>query len=324
VDAHGVSVETANALLEATALRGLAPTTVRTYAFALRHAWRWMQEKGLSLEELTDFHLLDFIRFLRRPKDGKRPLAARTVNLALVVIRRCFALHTGHILPGRTVEPSRAIFRRHRDPVSPHRRPSRQARVTVPQRLPIPLERQEIVCFFESLRTCRDLAMASLMLLCGLRSCEVLGLTLDTINFDDNVLRVRGKGGKDRVLPIAPEVRYSIETYLRLERPKSLHRALFLVLKGPTRGDPLSPAGLRTIFRHHRKRVGVAAAHPHRLRHTFAADMVRAGISLPTLMRLMGHTNIDMTLRYVNLSAEDVRQEFLAAVRKRASELRRE
>jgi integrase len=193
--------------------------------------------------------------------------------------------------------------------------------VTVPQRLPVPLDREEVGRFFESVRTCRDLAIASLMLLCGLRSCEVLRLTVHDLDFDDNTLRVRGKGHKDRVLPMAPEVRESLEAYRRLERPKGGRRALFLVLKGPTRGRPLSAAGLRTIFRYHRKRAAAAAAHPHRFRHTFAVDMVRAGLSLPTLMRLMGHANIEMTLRYVNLSADDVRQEFLAAVRKRTSEL---
>jgi len=324
VDDHDVPVEAANALLEAAALRGLAPTTVRTYAYSLRHAWRWMKKKGLALDQLTDIHLLDFINFLRQPENVKSPLAPRSVNLALVVIQRCYTLYTGHSLPGSAVEPEKTMFRRSWDPLSPRRRPGRKPRMIVPQLLPVPLERKEVTRFFESLRTCRDLAIASLMLFCGLRSCEVLGLTVDNINFDEDTLRVRGKGNKDRVLPMAPEVRESLSAYLRLERPKISHRFLFLVLKGPTRGGPLSRAGLRTVFRYHRKRVGVAAAHPHRFRHTFASDMVRAGISLPTLMRLMGHTNIEMTLRYVNLSAEDIRQEFLAAVRKRASELHRE
>jgi integrase len=318
LDAHDVPVDAANALLEAAALRGLAPTTVRTYAFSLRHAWRWMKKKRLTLDRLTDIHLLDFIRFLRQPENVKLALAPRSVNLALVVIQRCYTLHTGHGLPGSAVEPA-ARFRRRWDPLSPCRKPGRKPRMTVPQRLPVPLERKEVTRFFESLRTCRDLAIASLMLFCGLRSCEVLGLKADDINFDDDTLRVRGKGRKERVLPMTPEVREGLRIYLRLERPKSPHRFLFLVLKGPTRGGPLSLAGLRAVFRYHRKRVGVAAANPHRFRHTFAVDMVRAGISLPTLMRLMGHTNIEMTLRYVNLSAEDVRQEFLAAVRKRAS-----
>ncbi len=78
----------------------------------------------------------------------------------------------------------------------------------------------------------------------------------------------------------------------------------------------MTPAGLREIFRYHRKRSGIEKANPHRFRHTFAVDMIREGMSLPVLKRLMGHSNIEMTMRYVNLSAEDVREEFERAVRR--------
>ena len=156
------------------------------------------------------------------------------------------------------------------------------------------------------------------MLFAGLRACEVLGLTLRDVQLDQDQIRVRGKGGKDRILPLAPEVRSSLCRYLRHERPHHItHGTLFVVLKGPRRGCPMTPAGLRSVFRHHRKRSRVARANPHRFRHTFAVDMVRSGMSLPALMRLMGHSQIEMTLRYVNLSAEDIREEFLAASRRR-------
>ena len=62
----------------------------------------------------------------------------------------------------------------------------------------------------------------------------------------------------------------------------------------------MTPAGLRSLFRHHRQTTGVTLANPHRFRHTFASDMVRAGISLPALMQLMGHAHIQTTLVYVN------------------------
>ena len=78
----------------------------------------------------------------------------------------------------------------------------------------------------------------------------------------------------------------------------------------------MTPEGLRELFRYHRKRTGVAKANPHRFRHTFAVDMIREGMALPVLMRLMGHTSIEMTMRYVNLSAEDVRDQFERAVRR--------
>ena len=78
----------------------------------------------------------------------------------------------------------------------------------------------------------------------------------------------------------------------------------------------MTPEGLRELFRYHRRRAGVAKANPHRFRHTFAVDMIREGMQLPVLMRLLGHTSLEMTMRYVNLSAEDVRDQFEKAVRR--------
>jgi site-specific recombinase XerD len=160
------------------------------------------------------------------------------------------------------------------------------------------------------LQTYRDLAIAGLMLFCGLRSREIRLLRRCDVGFLQEELRVFGKGNKDRVLPLPTYARKALLAYLELERPKSAHDALFVNLKGPTRGSSMTAAGVRELFRYHRRRSGITAANPHRFRHTFAADMVREGMSLPVLMRLMGHTSIEMTLRYVNLSAEDVREEF--------------
>ena len=79
----------------------------------------------------------------------------------------------------------------------------------------------------------------------------------------------------------------------------------------------MTPAGLRSLFRYHRIVSGVAGAHPHRFRHTFASDMVRGGISLPALMNLMGHANISTTMIYVQISPRDVLEQYVRAVAKR-------
>ena len=142
------------------------------------------------------------------------------------------------------------------------------------------------------------------------------------MNLLQEEIRVSGKGQRDRVLPIAPYVRRALSSYIQLERPFTRHDLLFVTLKGPHRGYPMTVVGLRELFRYHRKRCGVGNAHPHRLRHTFAVDMVREGMALPVLMRLMGHANIEMTMRYVNLSAEDVRLEFERATRRIAGHRR--
>jgi site-specific recombinase XerD len=116
------------------------------------------------------------------------------------------------------------------------------------------------------------------------------------------------------VLPLPAETVEALQSYLRLERPWTNSPSLFVSLKGPHRGQPLTPAGLRSLFRHHRSCSQVPHANPHRLRHTFGADMVRAGVSLPALQHLMGHSHIHTTMLYVQLAPQDVWREYARAV----------
>jgi len=90
--------------------------------------------------------------------------------------------------------------------------------------------------------------------------------------------------------------------------------ALFVSLKGSARGARMTPAGLRSLFRYHRQTTGIPLANPHRFRHAFASDMIRAGISLPALMQLMGHADIQTTLRYVQITPQDVYLQYARAV----------
>lgn len=315
-------VAAVNEFLDATAARGLSHRTLRTYAFALGHAWRWLCAKELDLDGLTERDLVSFIQFFREQTNGT-PRSPRSINLYLCVFRAFFRFHAGHDLPeGRRTPRERAgPFRAYHSesmggtfsiPLGRAR-----LRVKVPRELVVPLTTEQVALFTDSLRSYRDLALVALMLFCGLRSREVIGLKLKDVDLDHDQIRVRGKGDKDRVLPLSPDAKWMIEAYTRLERPAIKEAHLFLVLKGPRRGQPMTPGALRRIFRYHRVRSAVTNANPHRFRHTFAADMVNAGISLPALMRLMGHTQIEMTLRYVNLTADDVREEFLRAARKR-------
>ena len=152
------------------------------------------------------------------------------------------------------------------------------------------------------------------MLMHGLRSAEVLALNPEDVLLSEAQLRVRGKGSKLRFLPLAPETTQLIDHYLRTERPNPCSAALFVVLKGPAHGTRMTPAGLRSLFRYHRQTTGIQLANPHRFRHTFASDMVRAGMSLPALMKLMGHADIETTLRYVQVTPQDVYLQYVRAV----------
>jgi integrase/recombinase XerD len=155
------------------------------------------------------------------------------------------------------------------------------------------------------------------MLFDGLRSQEALAIQLEDLCLGQAQLRVHGKGNKQRILPLPPDTIRALENYLRLERPLTHSPHLFVSLKGPHRGQPMTPAGLRSLFRHHRRQTKILPANPHRFRHTFGADMVRAGVSLPALMRLMGHAHIHTTMLYVQLSPQDVWNEFHRALENR-------
>jgi site-specific recombinase XerD len=79
----------------------------------------------------------------------------------------------------------------------------------------------------------------------------------------------------------------------------------------------MTTAGLRSLFRYHRQATGINLANPHRFRHTFASDMVREGVSLPALMHLMGHSDIQTTLIYVQVTPQDVYLQYARAVSNR-------
>src|SRR5206468_2157375 len=156
------------------------------------------------------------------------------------------------------------------------------------------------------------------MLLDGLRSREALDLQLEDLQLAEAQIWVLGKGNKQRQLPLPAETIDVLQNYLRLERPLTNPPALFVSLKGRHRGQSMTVAGLRSLFRHHRLRSEVPRANPHRFRHTFGADMVRAGISLPALQHLMGHSQIHTTMLYVQLAPRDVWREYTRAVANRA------
>jgi site-specific recombinase XerD len=133
----------------------------------------------------------------------------------------------------------------------------------------------------------------------------------------DGQLRFLGNVNKTRLVPLPPEILEVLGNYLRLERPLTNSPALFVSLKGRQRGQPLTAAGLRSLFRHHRVRSQVLHANPHRFRHSFGADMVRAGMSLPALQHLMGHSQISTTMLYVQLAPQDVWREYARAIENR-------
>jgi len=315
LDAQGQEVAWANAFLDAQRVRQLSLRSLRAYAYDLLHFARWLQQAPQPLPEITESTLLHYVRHQLDQEPKPTP---QTVNHRLSVLHCLYRFHYGCEIP-----PGQSHFQRTYTKRSPlgYGRPRRAValglRLRQPRRVVVPLSADEVTQFWRSFRTFRDLALVGLMLLDGLRSCEVLALRLEDLQLTDAQMRVLGKGNHKRVLPLPPEIVEVLEKYLRMERPRTNSSFLFVSLKGRQRGRAMTPAGLRSLFRHHRLRSQVAHANAHRFRHTFGADMVRAGISLPALQHLMGHSQIHTTMLYVHLAPQDIWREYARAVEKR-------
>jgi site-specific recombinase XerD len=302
----------ANAFLDAQHIRQLSFRSLRAYAYDLLHLARWQQHTRHSLQHLTESRLIDYVR--SQLEHEPKP-AASTINHRLGVLRCLYRFHYGREIPGGKSHFQRAYTTRSALGYGrSHHRIATGLRLRQPRCLVVPLSVEQVAVFWKSFRTFRDLAVVALMLLDGLRSCEVLQLQLADLCLSEAHLCVLGKGNKKRILPLPAETIEVLQNYLRCERPATNSTSLFVCWKGRHRSLPMTSAGLRSLFRHHRLSCHIPQANPHRFRHTFGSDMVRAGISLPALMHLMGHTQIRTTLRYVQLAPQDVWREYARAV----------
>ena len=304
VGADGQPVEQAERFIHTLVLRGLSPRTRRTYAYDLLEAYRWMAEAERQPEQVTGEDLVAFIDYQQRPP----PASASTINRRLRLLQRFVQFLTG-------TAPVVAAWRQYNHALSFHSRSRRgSVRIKEPHRVIHPLKDAQVLKFYTSLKTWRDRSMMLLMWAEGLRAAEVLNLTVNDIDDAGHGLRILGKGNKQRVMPLAEVAANTLRLYARLERPITASQAMFLVLKGPRRGQPLSEAGLRRIFRYHRAKSGITQANPHRFRHGFGAAMTRCRVPLLVLARMMGHSSPHTTMRYVEIEDPELRAHYLQAL----------
>jgi len=314
VQGDGREVDWANDFLDAQRMRGLSLRSLRAYAYDLINLARWLAFASIELSGLTEAKLTDYIHYQLEQQPQPAP---RTINHRLSVTICLYRFHYGREIPAPCRSHDGAFTLSAPLGYARRRRVVRRLRVKVPRRIVVPLTAAEVDNFWSGFRTFRDLGIVALMLFNGLRSCEILSLKIEDLRFAQSQILVHGKGNRERLLPLDSQTIKLLQSYLRVERSKTNSCFVFVVLKGPNRGKPLTPAGLRTVFRHHRRISSVSKAHPHRFRHTFGADMVRAGISLPALMKLMGHSHIHTTMLYVQLCPQDVWREFHRALESR-------
>jgi integrase/recombinase XerD len=296
------------------------PNTVLAAAFDLKVFFSFVQKEPV---DVTTRDVIDFISCQRAPRvsskvvrisDGGSGLSARTVARRLSSISGLYGylIVKGDAGVDSSPVPRGLITRR-------VRRNGGRATPLVrsPRLLPRILEPGEVDALMAALRTRRDRAMVEAMVFGGLRRCEVLGLRLaDLRPGERKVFIAEGKGGHQRMVPISSRFFTSVATYLDTERPAECSsESVFVVLKGPRRGSPLSAYGLDEILDLARDRAGLAKGTCHELRHTCFTRLREAGMALEAVQAQAGHTSVETTRLYLHLA-----DDWLAGEYRRASE----
>ncbi len=322
-------VEAANAFLDHLRVRAFSAATRRAYAFDLLNFGRFLMGLERPLASVTAMDVFAWVDWQNQPapSSGKvvalraRSVAPATVNRRVAAVRGLFeflvmrqTITVSPVPAPRRSSGLRPVPRGLLGHLGPGRRRSGGRLVRQDQLLPEALAPADVDVFVGDLRTHRDRALVLAMLLGGLRSAEVRGLLLRDVDMGRRRLRVLGKGGRERVVPVDAVFFTELGAYLRRERPAGLATPqCFVVLHGPTAGAPLTEAGLRSLFRRHRDSSGQLRVRPHRLRHTYGTELAAAGMDLLVLRQLMGHVSPETTARYVHLSTEHLAAEYAAA-----------
>jgi len=331
LDGDGPITEVANRFLAHLQTRGFSPGTVRGYAFDLLNFSRFLVGRGASLADVVPTDLFDYLDWQAKPRPStaakvvrlgdRRGAAPATMNRRIAAVRGLFeyavmaGLRADNPVPAaRRSTGLRPKARGMLGHIGPRRAPTGGRLVRQPRKLPESLEPAEVAAFVADLDTHRDRAMALAMLLGGLRAAEVRSLRLAEVDMGMRRVRVMGKGGRERTVPIDRAFFAELGAYLLAERPAGCATPeCFVVLRGPTTGQAMTEAGMRRIFRTHRARSGASRVRPHRLRHTYGTDLATAGIDLLVLRELMGHSSPETTAGYVHLAPETLAAEYAKA-----------
>jgi integrase/recombinase XerD len=292
------------------------PNTVRAAAHDLKTFFTVVGKDPLEVNSADAFEFLAHQRGDRsviRLSDGESGLSAATIARRLSSVSGFYAyvVARGDTTLAANPVPRGLATRRQRGA----RRMRTVPLVRVPKRLPEILSPAEVDRLVEALRTGRDRAMVLAMVLGGLRRCEVLGLRLGDVWVGERRLFINeGKGGHQRVVPVADRFFAAVGEYLHHERPDTDTEELFVVLKGPRRGKPLSAEGVDEIFSAARRRARLTRGTCHELRHTCLTRLREAGMALEAVQAQAGHRSIESTRVYLHLTNHWLVEEYRRAV----------
>ncbi|MGH3030549.1 MAG: tyrosine-type recombinase/integrase [Gaiellaceae bacterium] len=260
--------------------QSLTDGTRRAYGQDLRHFAGWLRAQGLPLEGFDARAFARYAADLGRDRPGARPrkLAQTTISRRISAVRSFLRATLG---PARVPDLPLSGRRRRRLPHAPR-----------------PHETDEILAGLEAdgALGVRNRALFELLYSAGLRSQEAVDLTLADVDWEQELVRVHGKGGKERVVPLGEEAAYRLRRYLEEGRPE-LARGATNVLFLSARGRALETSTLRRLL-----------PNPHRLRHAFATHLLEGGADLRTIQELLGHSSLSTTQIYSHVDAKRLRK----------------
>jgi len=280
--------------------RGLSRNTLEAYRSDLQQLGEFLRRRETDPLEVSGSDLAEFVDELAIGGDGRRPAAAATLQRKIACLRSFYRyLRREQILAA--------------DPTAELRPPRPSGR------LPNVLSRDEVNRLLEQPKgtspgALRDRALLETMYACGLRASEAISLEVPELDLEAGVLRTRGKGSKERLVPIGSKALETLGAYLRVGRPRlvGLHDEPHVFVN--LRGGPLSRQGLYKIVQRHARTAGLESRmSPHTLRHTFATHLLAGGCDLRSLQEMLGHADIGTTQIYTHLSTDRLRDVYFEA-----------
>ena len=271
--------------------RNLAQNTVVSYRLDLRSLTEWLQHQQLTLLNVDATHLQSFLA--ERLEGGYK--ASSSARL-LSAMRRLFQYLYREKL--RADDPSALLS----SPKLPQRLPKDLSEAQVERLLQAPSEEEPIEL--------RDKAMLELLYATGLRVSELVGLTLNDISLRQGVVRVTGKGNKERLVPMGEEAVYWIERFIEYGRPWLLNGQTLDVLFPSNRAQHMTRQTFWHRIKHYATLAGIDSEKlsPHVLRHAFATHLLNHGADLRVVQMLLGHSDLSTTQIYTHVATERLRQ----------------
>jgi integrase/recombinase XerD len=280
--------------------RGLSRNTLDAYRTDLLQFGRFLEERGVSALDAAPADVADFLEELARGNGERAPASPATIHRKSACLRSFYR----HLRRDGLLDT---------DPTATLSTPRRS------RKLPQVLTRGEVERLLTQPRgtepaALRDRALLELMYACGLRASEAIGLDLMDVDVQEGVLRARGKGSKERIVPIGQAALKALRIYLERGRPLLVKGAPEASLFVNFRGGRLTRQGLYKIVRRHAQTAGLAdRMSPHTLRHTFATHLLAGGCDLRSVQEMLGHADVSTTQLYTHLSSERLKDVYFRA-----------